>query len=284
MYKTFLALLIITLVLISSAQARISHETVITEDMTAPVIDVAADPDEDIVFLLTQTAVLLYSLEEKGVIEQIPLVGSYTHIAFLGNDRLALSDDDPSQMSIIHYDRIYDIDITGRAFVGPADAKATIVVFSDYQCPYCARLERYIEQVMASFPDEVKLVVKHFPLTGHPFSRQGAMAALAAGKQGKFWEFHRQLLENHDDLNEQKALDIAAKLGLDMERFAKDRKSAESRLLIEKDLENGRAIGVTGTPTAFINGKQIRNQELGKLPELIFRELADGNNGKDKDK
>ena len=101
------------------------------------------------------------------------------------------------------------------------------------------------------------------------------MAALAAGKQGKFWEFHTRLLENHDNLNEEKIVEIAKELGLDMDRFMKDRQSEASRRLIEEDIENGRKVGVTGTPSVFLNGKRIPNRDLGKLPQLIIRELGE---------
>jgi glutaredoxin len=275
MLKPINLILFLILTLVASiVHAEVSYEAILTTDLETSVVDVATDPDEDLVFLLTQTAVLFYSPKEKAVIDRIPLSETFDRIALLDNDRLILTGAEPSRISIIHYDRIYPIDITDRAFKGPADAKVTIVVFDDYQCPYCARLERFIEQVLEQFPTGVKYVIKHFPLPSHSFAHQGAMAALAAGKQGKFWEFHSRLLENHDKVNEQKILDIAGELELDMDQFAKDRQLASSRLLIQEDVKNGKAIGVTGTPSAFINGKRIRNRELGTLPELIIRELG----------
>jgi len=100
----------------------------------------------------------------------------------------------------------------------------------------------------------------------------GAMAALAAGKQGKFWEFHSQLLEHHDKVSEQEILDIATGLQLNMDQFNKDRQSPDSRLLIQADIQNGRQVGVRGTPSLFINGKRVKNP--GTLPELIGNELT----------
>jgi protein-disulfide isomerase len=126
---------------------------------------------------------------------------------------------------------------------------------------------------MQQFPNEVRYAIKHFPLSNHQFAREGAMAALAAGKQGKFWEFHTRLLENYDKVSEEKIVEIAGELELDMDRFKKDRQSEDSRRLIEEDIQNGRKVGVTGTPSAFLNGKRIRNRDLGKLPQLIIREL-----------
>ena len=270
-----LILVLMLTLLASTVQADVSFETILTEKMESPVLDLTADSDQDLVFLLTPNAVLFYSPGEKAVVDRIPLSETFDRITVLDRDRLVLSTDDPSRMTILRYDRIYSIDTTGRAFKGPEDAKVTLVVFDDYQCPYCARLERFIEQVLTQFPNEVKYVIKQFPLSSHAFAHQAAMAALAAGKQGKFWEFHSRLLANHDQVNEQKIVDIAGELGLDMDQFNKDRQLESSRQRIREDIENGKRIGVTGTPAAFINGKRIRNRELGTLPQLIIRELDD---------
>ncbi len=274
MLKKLLLLLILTSIA-STAHAKVSFEPILTQQMDDPIMDVASDPDEDLIFFLTPSAVLPFSIKEKAVIDRIPLKAAFSRIGLLSDDRLILTGNDPSRFSIIQYSRIYPIDITHRAFKGAADAKVILVVFDDYQCPYCARLERFIEQVLGQFPNEVKYVIKHFPLSSHSFAFQGAMAALAAGEQGKFWEFHGRLLENHDQVDEQKILDIAGELALNMEQFTKDRQLASSHELIQADLRNGKEIGVTGTPSVFINGKRIRNRELGKLPELIIRELGD---------
>lgn len=128
--------------------------------------------------------------------------------------------------------------------------------------------------MLEQFPNDVKYVIKHFPLSNHPFAHQGAMAALAADKQGKFWNFHSRLLEHHDQLDEQKILEIAGNLELKMDQFNQDLQSAAGRQRIQADIADGRKIGVRGTPTVFINGKRIDNRELGRLPELIQKELS----------
>ncbi len=126
--------------------------------------------------------------------------------------------------------------------------------------------------MLEKFPDDVSYVIKHFPLSNHQFAHQGAMAALAAGNQGKFWEFHSLLLENHKQVNDEKILEIAEGMGLNMDQFNQDRQSASNRRLIQEDIENAKKIGVRGTPSVFMNGKRINNRELGSLPELIMRE------------
>lgn len=122
------------------------------------------------------------------------------------------------------------------------------------------------------YPGDLNYAIKHFPLSSHPLANQGAAAALAAGKQGKFWEFHSRLLENHDQLSEEKITEIAADLNLDMEKFNRDRASEQVRKIIAEDVANGRQVGVTGTPSVFLNGKRIENRKIGNLPALIQQE------------
>ena len=132
-------------------------------------------------------------------------------------------------------------------------------------------MERFIQQLLEQYPDDLNYVIKHYPLPNHKFADEGAMAALAAGNQGKFWAFHSQLLENHKQVNEDKLQEIAGKLELDMEKFNQDRVSADLRRIVREDVANGRRVGVRGTPTVFLNGKRVKNP--GALPELIRQEL-----------
>ena len=132
-------------------------------------------------------------------------------------------------------------------------------------------MERFIQQLLVQFPNNLNYAIKHFPLARHELADEGALAALAAGKQGEFWEFHSQLMENHDKLNEAKIQEIAGQIGLDLEKFNQDRVSADLRRIVQEDVANGRQVGVRGTPTVFLNGKRIKNP--GALPELIRQEL-----------
>jgi protein-disulfide isomerase len=130
-----------------------------------------------------------------------------------------------------------------------------------------------LEQVLEKNPDKVKLVFKNFPLRNHKFAMDAATAALAAEKQGKFWEFHDLLFKDYNRLNEQKVKEIAQKLKLDMERFEKDRKDPGIRGLINRDLAEGNRAGVRGTPTIFVNGRLLRNRSPAGFQELIEKAL-----------
>jgi protein-disulfide isomerase len=130
-----------------------------------------------------------------------------------------------------------------------------------------------LEQVLEKYPEDVKLVFKNFPLRNHRFAQQAAAAALAADKQGKFWEFHDLLFKNYNRLNQQEIQEIAKKLALDMERFQKDRQDSKTLAKIQGDISEGNKAGVRGTPTIFINGIMLRNRSLEGFSALIAKQL-----------
>ena len=127
--------------------------------------------------------------------------------------------------------------------------------------------------MLDTFSGKVKLVVKNYPLSSHKFARKAAQAALAAKLQGKFWEFHQELFKNYKSLNDAKIQDIAKELNLDMEKFNQDMNSSAVQYIINRDIQNGRQIGVRGTPTVFINGKRLINRNFSGLTEMIESEL-----------
>jgi protein-disulfide isomerase len=135
------------------------------------------------------------------------------------------------------------------------------------------RLEPQLRQVLEKYPEDVKLVIKHFPLQSHAFAGQAASAALAAAQQGKFWEFHQKLFENQKDLNDAKVQEMAQGMNLDMERFNADMKSPAIRSLIQRDLKNGYDIEIQGTPSIFVNGKLVRRPDYQGILEMVESEL-----------
>jgi len=120
----------------------------------------------------------------------------------------------------------------------------------------------------------MKLVFKNFPLRNHKFAWPAAIAALAANKQGKFWELHDQLYENYNRLSDQKIREIAQQVGLDMEKFDKDMKDPELKALVERDFQEGAGAGVRGIPTIFVNGRQLKNRSFQGFQAAIEKELA----------
>lgn len=123
------------------------------------------------------------------------------------------------------------------------------------------------------YPKEVRLTVKNFPLRSHNYAVKAAVAALAAQRQGKFWELHDKLLDNQQSLSDAKVQELAGELGLDKERFNKDIKDPAVQRLIIRDINEGREAGVRGIPTVFINGKRLQNRSIPAFQEMIDAEL-----------
>ena len=159
----------------------------------------------------------------------------------------------------------------GSPTLGPATAPVTIVEFSDYQCPYCRRAQDTVEQVLAQYKDKVRFVHRDFPLDNHTQAVPAARAARCAGEQGKFWEFHRGLLNAPGDFSDQDFKGRAAALGLDAARFDTCFQSKHHDEAIRASVEDGARIGVTGTPAFFINGRML----FGARPIEQFREVID---------
>jgi len=130
-----------------------------------------------------------------------------------------------------------------------------------------------LEQVLETYPKEVKLAFMNFPLRSHKFARQAAAAALAADRQGKFWEFHDRLFNHYNRLNDEKIREIAADLGLNMDEFEKDTKDPKLLAKINQDVRIGIGVGVKSIPSIFINGRLLKNRNLKGFQSIIEKEL-----------
>ncbi|GFP20213.1 hypothetical protein HKBW3S42_00021 [Candidatus Hakubella thermalkaliphila] len=159
---------------------------------------------------------------------------------------------------------------------GAEQAKVVIIEFSDFQCSFCAKVQPTLDRVLEIYGDRVRLIYRHFPLTKiHPYALKAAVAAEAAGSQGKFWEMHDKLYQNQEKLTVNDLRKYAQELGLDMERFDKDLDSPQLEEKVLQDKADGLKAGVKGTPVFFINGTYISgNQPFEKFKEMIEAELA----------
>ena len=127
--------------------------------------------------------------------------------------------------------------------------------------------------MLEKYPDQVKLIFLSFPLTNHKFSKKAAIAAFAAKKQGKFWEYHDLLFANLESVNDQKFLQIAREVGLNMERFEKDLNDLKIVARINQDIRLGHYLGVRATPTVLINGSVSRARTLQAFQADVDMEL-----------
>ena len=165
--------------------------------------------------------------------------------------------------------------LDGAPFRGPETAPITIVEFSDFECPYCLRAKPTLARLRAEYPESVRVVFKHFPLSFHKKAISAHRAALAAGEQGRFWEMHDLIFANPRALDPESMTRHARALGLDLAAFEKAFGSERLRTAIDRDLAEGRAAGVRGTPAFFINGRLLSGaQPFERFKQLVDEELA----------
>ena len=127
--------------------------------------------------------------------------------------------------------------------------------------------------MLEKYPDQVKLIFLSFPLTNHKFAKKAAIAAFAAKKQGKFWEYHDRLFANLESVNDQKFLEIARELNLNMEKFEKDLNDLKIVARINQDIRLGAYLNVRATPTVFINGNVSKARTLEAFQAEVEMEL-----------
>jgi protein-disulfide isomerase len=140
---------------------------------------------------------------------------------------------------------------------GPKAAKVTIVEFSDFQCPFCSRVNPTLKQITDAYPKDVAIVFVNQPLSFHQQARPAAKAFLAANKQGKAWEMHDKLFANQQALNQPDLEKYATELGLNLARFKADMEDPATEKMVADDQALASSVGADGTPTFFINGVEL---------------------------
>ena len=156
--------------------------------------------------------------------------------------------------------------------MGPADAPITLVEFTDYQCPYCQSAQQYVDRVMAAYKGQVRLVYQEFPLDFHAQAKPAGVAARCAGEQGKFWEMHSGLLLSPGTFDAADLQSRAVGLGIDATRFNTCLASGKYDPVIQKAIDNGRSVGVSGTPTFFLNGRSFSGAQPFEVFERMIEE------------
>jgi protein-disulfide isomerase len=160
---------------------------------------------------------------------------------------------------------------------GAADARVVLVEFSDFQCPYCASAATDMKTFMAAHASDVLFVYKHFPLSRiHPEALPAAKAAWAADQQGQFWAYHDALFADQAQLGESLYVKLAEEVGLDVERFNRDRNSPAAAAAVDRDLQLARQLNLNGTPTFLMNNLWIPGgAPLEFFEEALVRLQAD---------
>lgn len=168
---------------------------------------------------------------------------------------------------------VKDVPAGDSPYMGGADAKVTIVEFSDFQCPYCKRGATLMDELKKKYGNKVKVVFKHFPLPFHQHAKLAAQAANCAGKQkkGAFWKLHDKMFEDQQGLAKDGLLAKATALGLKKDEFEKCLGDSMMAQAVQADIDLGKKVGVKSTPTFFVNGQMVN----GAQPVEVFSELID---------
>jgi protein-disulfide isomerase len=229
-----------------------------------------------IVFVLLVVPLLLSGCVDKKKVDSIEetLKDIHTTLQSLESkiDKLPRTAAAPSRPAV-DYNKVHTFSLEKSAIKGNVEAPVTIVEFSDFQCPYCARVQPTLNQVLKAYPKEVRLVYKDFPLSFHKQAKNAAKAARAAGEQGKFWEMHDLIFEKFNALTPEMFKEFAQKLNLDMNKFEADFNSNKYDKYIQQDIVMGRNAGVSGTPTLFMNGKRMQRRSFDDFKEAIESNL-----------
>jgi len=169
-----------------------------------------------------------------------------------------------------------DIDVEGSPALGPAEAPVTIVVFSDFECPYCQVFAQTMQQVKDEYGNRVRIVFRQFPLNIHPNAPKAAEASLCAHEQDKFWEMHDLMFEEQRQLDMASLMDKAERIDIDVPEFEACLDSGKYAEQIEEDMQAATRMGVEGTPAVFINGMPVVGGAVGyeALVEIIEKERA----------
>ncbi len=158
--------------------------------------------------------------------------------------------------------------------IGNFAAPVTLVVFSDFQCPYCSRSKDTMDEILKNYKDKVRIVFKHYPLSFHQNAQKAAETSECASEQGKFWEMHDKLFANQETLSVDNFKKWAGELKLDNKKFDTCLDSGKYSEKVKKDLVEGQSKGVDGTPATFVNGKLISGaQPFDNFKTIIDLEL-----------
>lgn len=238
------------------------------------VSDMKLSRDGSWLYLLTREGqLLIYSYQGKLVGEE-SVGADFTQIEPGPTEaELYLLDKSGQRLRIAELTYPQEIGIDGSPFKGAADAPVIIVEYTDFQCPYCAKIGDTFKALLELYPGKIKIVYKSYPLSSHKYSWKAAAAAVAAHEKGQFWPFHDRLFEHFDKLDDAMLMKIRKEFGFDTPEFDKLMKSSKVRVKVADDKKEGKTVGVTGTPTVFVNGKKLKNKSLDGFKTAIEKEL-----------
>jgi protein-disulfide isomerase len=273
LYAMLLALCVIVSCA-SRTEAKIQFEPPKDIQLDDNPKDIIFSRDGSTAFILGQKSILIYSLQEAKVTDRIPLTKAYSQLA-LSPDESAfyLTSQDSPQVAVIPFAFIINIEVGKSPVIGNAKAPVILAAFLDFQCPYCAKAYPLLQELLKKYPNDVKLVIKHYPLAMHKFAEKAARAALAAAMQNKYEKVTELFFTNFTMLNDETIRKYVQDAGVDMQKFDKDIESPEVKDIMQQDLQAGKEARVRGVPGIFINGISPKVRSIEAFSQIVDEEL-----------
>lgn len=268
--KRSLILLLGLVLLAGQAHAELEKQLLKKQGLDKAPLDIAFSQADGRIFVLLEEGVVQILSGDGQPLEKVKVGADISGLAISpdGQQLFLISEKDRT-LQVVELSAVFDLPIGSSAVKGAANAPVTITVFDDFQCPYCARLVPILDQVLAAYPGQVRVVYKHFPLSMHKYAQAAAVASIAARNQGKFWELHDLLFANYNTLDDAKIRELAQSAGLDMARFDSDIRNPALAREVAADMQLGTQVGVRGTPSAYVNGRLIKDRSPGGFRGMI---------------
>jgi protein-disulfide isomerase len=258
----------------SWSQAKIQVEPPKDIQLADTPKDIILSRDGSMAFILGQKSIMIYSLQEAKVTDSIPLEKPYSQIALSPDEStFYLTSQDSPRIAAIQFAFINNIAVGKSPVIGNAKASVTLAAFLDYQCPFCAKIYPLLQEVLKKYPNDVKLVIKQYPLPMHKFADKAAHAALAAAMQNKYEKVTDLFFTNFTTLNDETIRKYVQEAGVDMPKFDKDIESAEVKDVLQQDLQTGKEARVRAVPTIFINGIAPKGRTIEVFSQIVDEEL-----------
>jgi len=165
--------------------------------------------------------------------------------------------------------KVKDVSFGSLQALGKPGSAVQIVIFSDYQCPYCSKAFLILDELIANNPDQIQIHVRNFPLDGHPLAKPAAIAAICANEQGRFWEYHNLLFKNQEQLSIEGFAKFAQDLNLNEELFNRCQSSEFPVHIIEDDIAAAEKYNITGTPALIINNELIFGADEETIKTIV---------------
>lgn len=275
-FRRHLVAVLMALLIPSICLADLQWETKSNIPFSEAPLDMAVSRDGQWLYLLLESGKLqIYTYQHilKGTID----IGAGFDRVEAGpiSDEVYLLSSKDKKIRIIELTPDQKVETTGSPFKGAADAPVVIAEFTDFQCPYCAKLGDIFAELLKLYPGKIKIVYKSYPLKSHRYAWKAAVAAMAAHQKGQFWKFHDRLFEHYKELDDEKIMEIRKEFGFDTPEFDALMRRPEVRLQVAKDRNEGQRIGVKGTPTVFINGIRLKDKTLKGFQKAIETALKE---------